>query len=618
MGKKILTFALAMLLIVSLPIRVNAETLSANGSVTFTGENRLDSNNTTDLASTIGSMQPGDDLVITIDVKNESSLTANYYMTNQVLQSLEETQSANASGGSYEYTLIYQASDGTETELFRSTSLGGEGTTVDGRVGLKGATSGLEEYISLETLAPGKSGQLKLTVLLDGVTQGNDYQNTAARLQFNFAVDTSTVIEQNVTNVVTRTETVEVVGDGNGDGGQRTNLVRTSDEANLLPFIIAAGISGLLLLFLGIFGVKERKKQRKSGAVMGLCLAVVLASLAPVQTQAAAYTYTVRLFTGAQGKIVEGNVDNLVRYSNGGSVAAEQVKVLEDGTCLQISGLKYNDELVFSANVAEGENATIDLVADPNTGISKYYVQGVRESGSERNAGTSKVTGDMDFVVAYGVQGNMTYYTVNFVDRQGNTLMPSQRYSGKIGDYAVVGYRYIENYQPYAYNLGKTLSENEAENVFNFEYTMLPTVTNVTTQTVTETVTVTVPGEEVEAPAPEEPVNVVPPAPGPEEEPEPEPAPEIEIEPETPPLEDQPEDFVDLDADPTPLSPGLDGDEDEEDGAGLSIMDLATPLAALPIGAKAGIGAAVVLGAGALIWFLVTRRKKESGKEEAK
>ena len=73
------------------------------------------------------------------------------------------------------------------------------------------------------------------------------------------------------------------------------------------------------------------------------------------------------------------------------------------------------------------------MKADPETGVSKYYVQGVRESGAEINVGTDAVTEDKDYVVSYGVRGSMAYYTVNYVDQQGNTLFPSQRYSGKVG-----------------------------------------------------------------------------------------------------------------------------------------------------------------------------------------
>ena len=38
----------------------------------------------------------------------------------------------------------------------------------------------------------------------------------------------------------------------------------------------------------------------------------------------------------------------------------------------------------------------------------------------------------------------------------------------------MVAYHYIEGYQPQAYNLTKTLSKNEAENVFTFVYEPVP------------------------------------------------------------------------------------------------------------------------------------------------
>lgn len=46
----------------------------------------------------------------------------------------------------------------------------------------------------------------------------------------------------------------------------------------------------------------------------------------------------------------------------------------------------------------------------------------------------------------------------------------------------MVAYHYIEGYQPQAYNLIKTLSKNEAENVFTFVYEPVPEDT-VTTET---------------------------------------------------------------------------------------------------------------------------------------
>ena len=64
----------------------------------------------------------------------------------------------------------------------------------------------------------------------------------------------------------------------------------------------------------------------------------------------------------------------------------------------------------------------------------------------------------------------MVAYTVNYEDEQGNKLAESQTFYGNVGDKPVVAYRYIEDYVPQALSLTKTLSDNEAENVFTFKY----------------------------------------------------------------------------------------------------------------------------------------------------
>ena len=45
----------------------------------------------------------------------------------------------------------------------------------------------------------------------------------------------------------------------------------------------------------------------------------------------------------------------------------------------------------------------------------KYYVKGIRLAGRDNNtvsATTFRVTGDADYVVAYGIKGNLVSYTV--------------------------------------------------------------------------------------------------------------------------------------------------------------------------------------------------------------
>lgn len=80
----------------------------------------------------------------------------------------------------------------------------------------------------------------------------------------------------------------------------------------------------------------------------------------------------------------------------------------------------------------------------------------------------------------------MVAYTVNYQDADGNELAPSQQFYGNVGDKPVVAYRYIDGYIPQAAALTKTLSSNEAENVFTFVYEEGESGTVVETVTVTE------------------------------------------------------------------------------------------------------------------------------------
>lgn len=143
-----------------------------------------------------------------------------------------------------------------------------------------------------------------------------------------------------------------------------------------------------------------------------------------------------------------------------------------------------------STDVAKGSTVTFNI-KDVQVTDSKYYVKGFRLSGRDNEEALAvpsfTVTEDVDYVVAYGVKGDMVAYTVNYLDANGNVLAPSSTFYGNIGDKPVVAYQYIENYVPQALALTKTLSANEAENIFDFTYTpgesgtVAETTTTVTT-----------------------------------------------------------------------------------------------------------------------------------------
>lgn len=163
------------------------------------------------------------------------------------------------------------------------------------------------------------------------------------------------------------------------------------------------------------------------------------------------YTYTVRLYAGNQGNLKSGGID----VNSGSAVVSSR------GGCVEISGLKYGD--MVSIRPQDAADVTDE----------RYYVRGVRRSGRDNAEAESPafyVACDRDYVVAYGIKGDMAAYTVNYQDEEGNALMESDIYYGNIGERQYVSSRYIEGYQPRSLNMVKTLSANAAENVFTFQY----------------------------------------------------------------------------------------------------------------------------------------------------
>ncbi len=137
-------------------------------------------------------------------------------------------------------------------------------------------------------------------------------------------------------------------------------------------------------------------------------------------------------------------------------------------------GDKY--EVEFNPNEQWNPNNYRDMItvdtetrADGTT-YQKYYFKGFHISGDEEIAGTEYINEDTVFVASYGVAGQIVKYTVYYVDAAGNTLHEKEEFYGNVGDKAVVSFQYVEGYVPNAYNMAKSLSATESENVFTFTY----------------------------------------------------------------------------------------------------------------------------------------------------
>lgn len=189
--------------------------------------------------------------------------------------------------------------------------------------------------------------------------------------------------------------------------------------------------------------MRSGKKIRKGLLGLAILFAMTLQMLLASEVRAAEeYTYTLTFYAGNHGTFADGQ------------------------DVMKITGLEYGQRVHLDAFAG----STAVMIEDG----SKYYVQGVRKAGGDTSSQVSsewvEITGDVDYVAAYGIKGNQVAYTVNYQDVNGNALMESRTFYGNVGDKPVVAYQYIEGYQPRAYNMTKTLSANEADNVFTFTY----------------------------------------------------------------------------------------------------------------------------------------------------
>lgn len=240
MKKRFLAFSLISFLVLASSMTAFAEDRQgASGwQVVFNGQ-KLESNFTNaNMDDEIYNMQPGDSVELTISLRNNYNGQADWYMKNQVLQTLEETEdNRSIAGGAYDYLLTYTDAAGTVNTLFSSEKFGGEGRY--NGVGLHGATTTLDEYFYLDRMGNGDAGTIKLKVALDGETPGNDYQNTLARLQMDFA-----------------TELVQSGTQTPGSGNAR-QAVKTGDQTKIMLYILTTLAAGLVLLLVAIIRLRR-------------------------------------------------------------------------------------------------------------------------------------------------------------------------------------------------------------------------------------------------------------------------------------------------------------------------------------------------------------------------
>ena len=243
----LLALGLALAWACALPATAHAEHLKgADGwTVTFNSDEKMvDNFSQKEWADDLKGMQPGDDITFTVTLKEEHKATADWYMANEVLKSLEEgAKNKEALGSAYEYLLTYTDPDGKTRTLFDSEKVGGDNSN-----GLNDATNALEEFFFLDSLAHGETAHVDLKVTMDGETEQNAYFDTLAQVKMKFAVELPETEPQ-----------VKTVS------SHRT-IVKTGDDTNLLPYFAIMTVSGVLLLAIAIVTVVRRRRDQEEGA----------------------------------------------------------------------------------------------------------------------------------------------------------------------------------------------------------------------------------------------------------------------------------------------------------------------------------------------------------------
>jgi hypothetical protein len=240
---RILCRIFTMAFVLLAPVTVFADNLSVEEDWVVTyGEKGLSTNFATDAVSqTISGVMPGDTISYQVTIKNEKSGNTDWYMTNSVIESLEDD---TASGGAYTYQLFYTDADGTVSALYDSDRVGG-----DDSEGLMQVNSAEGDYFYLGRLSQGATGTVSLNITLDGNTQTNSYMSKLAQLQMNFAVEDAVSSVVTINNVIPGT--YAPVTETPKANATVLNGPKTGDV--ILPLVLSAIGTAVGLLFLIIW-----------------------------------------------------------------------------------------------------------------------------------------------------------------------------------------------------------------------------------------------------------------------------------------------------------------------------------------------------------------------------
>lgn len=243
--------AAALLVGVACPTSALAAHLTggSNWSATYTQDGKMtDTYSTQEYIDQVSNLQPGDDITFEVKAIHANKDNADWYVSNDVVTTLEDSKS-DAEGSNYEYLLQWEGPKQSRT-IYDSQRVGGDQQSSADPEGLNEATEAMDEYIFLEQMKKGQSGKIILKVTLDGETEGDAYFDTLAQLKVRFAVEPVTEDTTERKREIPKEDRI---------------VVRTGDETRLFPLYVAMFVSGIAIMGLLVWNVRDNRKNREEG-----------------------------------------------------------------------------------------------------------------------------------------------------------------------------------------------------------------------------------------------------------------------------------------------------------------------------------------------------------------
>ena len=405
---------------------------------------------------------PGDSKIETISLKNESDDLYDFYILQETVTALEDTN--NAAGGAYKFD-IRVGKDYDSSQSLLSKEVGGynaDGTASSDGLSdvdeLEGYTfltelDGSEStylFLSLEVIGEGNDNHSTVSNSVDG-SNGLGYTNALGQLKLSFKVESPSHQGEKTTKVVTKTvDKVKTV----------KKYVKTGDSMKLFVFggILVVGVALL------IFSIKRNKKTKKTIGMM-IVLAFVL-SFVPASGVKAASGVTVTFRAGMSGTFDKNVAQTLA--NNNVEVSEKYIKITVEKP--QTGTLTVGDVIKAGFGTTDIDSIFGRITKHEDTSLlsSKDWNVDINDS----------IKHNEEYVLKYGVLVDPVMYTVRFTDVSSydetsgtytrDVAAPIINY-GNAGDVVVVKSALIGDYATTEEEYSFTLSKDE-ENIHTFYY----------------------------------------------------------------------------------------------------------------------------------------------------